>query len=212
MTWSKKGDWADYYSATNYSTGAFSAKEKLVAEFIDAVQPASVWDLGANAGVFSRIAADKSISTIALDSDAAAVEANYQRCAAGGPANLLPLVCDLTNPSPRIGWAAEERQSLEDRGPADLIMSLALIHHLAIANNVPLEQVADYWGRLGRHLLIEFVPKGDSQVERMLRTREDVFDQYHIEAFERAFETVFSIERRSQVEGSQRTLYLMRRR
>ena len=212
ISWRPKGDWANYYSATNYTTEAFSSKEKLVAEFIDAARPTSVWDLGANTGAFSRIAAGKSIPTVAIDFDAAAVEVNFQQCLTGGPASLLPLVCDLTNPSPGIGWANEERQSLEERGPADLIMALALVHHIAIANNVPLGRVADYFGRLGRHLLIEFVPKGDSQVDRMLRTREDIFEQYHVEAFERAFESVFSIEKRGRVEGSQRALYLMRRR
>jgi hypothetical protein len=140
------------------------------------------------------------------------VEANFQQCRKDGTQNLLPLVGDLTNPSHGIGWAGEERDSLEDRGPADLVMALALIHHLAIANNVPLEKTADYFSRLGKSLIIEFVPKTDSQVQRMLRTREDIFDRYDQAGFEEAFEKRFVIEKSRTVAGSARRLYLMRRR
>lgn len=212
LTWSPQGDWANYYSETNYSDDAFELKRELVSEFLDDARPNSVWDLGANTGVFSRIAAEKGIATTAIDFDPAAVEANYRQCQIEDRHNLLPLVGDLTNPSPTIGWAAEERDTLEDRGPADLVMALALIHHLAIANNVPLTRTAEYFARLGRHLIIEFVPKQDSQVQRMLRTREDVFEDYTQEGFEAAFETAFVIERQRAVSGSERTLYLMRRR
>lgn len=212
LTWTPQGDWADYYSATNYSEDSFEVKRAIVSEFLGEVGASSVWDLGANTGIFSRVATEKGIPTIAIDFDPAAVEVNYRQCKKDGEGNLLPLVGDLTNPSPGIGWAAEERQSLEQRGPADLVMALALIHHLAIANNLPLARVADYFARLGRHLIIEFVPKEDSQVRRMLRTREDIFEDYHPAGFEAAFETVFTIERRRSVTGSERTLYLMRRR
>ena len=93
------------------------------------------------------------------------------------PANdryLLPLMLDLGNPSPALGWASEERASLEQRGPADVVLALALVHHLAIGNNVPLPNVAEFFARLGRHLVIEFVPKSDSQVQRMLSSRTDI--------------------------------------
>ena len=212
LSWAPKGDWANYYSATNYSDESFALKREIVAAFIDEAHPASVWDLGANTGVFSRIASEKGISTTSIDFDPAAVEANFQQGRKDGAKNLLPLVGDLTNPSHGIGWAGEERDSLEDRGPADMVMALALIHHLAIANNVPLEKTADYFSRLGKSLIIEFVPKADSQVQRMLRTREDIFDRYDQAGFEEAFEKRFVIEKSRTVAGSARRLYLMRRR
>jgi ribosomal protein L11 methylase PrmA len=212
LSWAPKGDWANYYSATNYSDESFALKREIVSAFIDEARPESVWDLGANTGVFSRVASEKGINTTAIDFDPAAVEANFQQCRKDGTQNLLPLVGDLTNPSTGIGWAGEERESLEERGPAGLVMALALIHHLAIANNVPLEKAADYFSRLGESLIIEFVPKTDSQVQRMLRTREDIFDRYDQPGFEEAFERFFVIEKSQAVSGSSRRLYLMRRR
>ncbi len=212
LNWTPKGDWANYYSATNYSDESFALKREIVSSFIDAARPASVWDLGANTGVFSRIASEKGIDTTAIDFDPAAVEANFQQCRKEGAKNLLPLVGDLTNPSNGIGWAGEERDSLEARGPADLVMALALIHHLAIANNVPLEKAANYFSRLCKSLIIEFVPKQDSQVQRMLRTREDIFDRYDQAGFEEAFAKRFVIEKSEAVSGSSRRLYLMHRR
>lgn len=212
LSWTPKGDWADYYSATNYSDDAFEVKQTIVSEFLAEARPADVWDLGANTGVFSRVASEQGIPTVAIDFDPAAVEANYRQVTKDGTQNLMPLVGDLTNPSPGIGWAAEERDSLEQRGPVGLVMALALIHHLAIANNLPLARVANYFARLGNSLIVEFVPKEDSQVRRMLRTREDIFENYHQAGFEAAFETEFTIEHRRSVSGSERTLYLMRRR
>ena len=119
---------------------------------------------------------------------------------------------DLTNPSPGLGWNHQERASLRKRGPADMVMALALVHHLAISNNVPLPQLADFFSRLGKELIVEFVPKGDSQVERLLASREDIFPNYTETGFEEAFSTVYEIIEKKQIEGSNRTLYLMQSR
>ena len=116
---------------------------------------------------------------------------------------------DLTNPSPALGWAHRERMSLEERGPADALLALALVHHLAIGHNLPLERVAGFLARLGRTLVIEFVPKTDSQVQRMLRSREDIFPSYTREGFEAAFKPAFRIDDAQPVAGSERVLYLM---
>jgi len=97
---------------------------------------------------------------------------------------IPPLLADLANPSPALGWAHRERRSLEQRGPADALLALALVHHLAIGRNVPLERIAEYFARLGRALVIEFVPKSDVQVKGMLAAREDIFDDYTAEGFE----------------------------
>ena len=122
---------------------------------------------------------------------------------------MLPLVMDLTNPSPGIGWQNEERSSLMERGPVDAVMALALVHHLAISNNVPLPDLAAFFARLGRWLIIEFVPKEDSQVQRLLQSRVDIFDQYHQAGFEEAFQTCFAIRECISIEGTRRWLYLM---
>jgi ribosomal protein L11 methylase PrmA len=213
--WKPSGTtWAKYYSQTNYSDQAMEGKRRLVAEMLDAVapQPRTVWDLGANTGVFSRIASERGAQTIAWDIDPAAVEKNYLECRAAGETHLLPLLEDLTNPSPDLGWALQERRSLMRRGPADLVLALALVHHLAIGNNVPLGHVARFLQTLGAWLIVEFVPKSDSQVQRLLASREDIFSGYSQANFETEFGPFFEIVRAAVVPDSERTLYLMRGR
>lgn len=203
--------WVNYYAeASHYSSDALEHKKELVASFIADVSPASLWDLGANTGMFSRIAADQGIDTVSFEMDPASVEENYREMKQKKERHLLPLVCDLTNPSPALGWANEERSTIEERGPADVVLALALIHHIAIANNVPLPLVAAYFARLARRLIIEFVPKGDEKVTQLLATREDIFPSYTREGFERAFEERFTIERAEPIKGTERVLYLMR--
>lgn len=204
------GVWADYYSETNYTEAAAAHKAELVARYVEQARPAQVWDLGANVGRYSRIAAERGIFTVSIDFDPAAVEANYRACREARITTILPLLLDLANPSPDLGWAHQERLSLQSRGPADLVMALALIHHLVISNNTPLERVAEYFAVLGRHLIVEFVPKQDSQVQRLLASREDIFDRYTREGFEQAFERSYEILDRQEIRDSKRTLYLMR--
>jgi hypothetical protein len=202
--------WGNYYEATNYSQAAFAHKRDIVQGWINRLSPASVWDLGANDGTFSRLASSRGIPTIAFDVDPVAVEKNYVQAANASDRHMLPLRVDLTNPSGRYGWANAERDALADRGPADLALVLALVHHLAIGHNVPLHRIALYLARICRTLVIEFVPKQDSQVQRMLASRVDVFDDYTLEAFERAFSTCFDIEDVMRVDDSSRVIYLMR--
>jgi ribosomal protein L11 methylase PrmA len=176
---------------------------------LDRIQPEVVWDLGANTGEFSRIAAGKNIRTLSFDVDPACVELNYRKCRGEGVTNILPLLIDLTNPSPGIGWNNQERASLIERGPADTVLALALIHHLAISNNLPFSMIADFFSKICRSLIIEFVPKSDSQVQRLLATREDIFPTYTKEEFESEFNGYFRIIESRQIKHSERTVYLM---
>ncbi|MFQ5495344.1 MAG: class I SAM-dependent methyltransferase [Phycisphaerae bacterium] len=203
-------EWGDYYDGTNYTEEALAHKSRIVEGFLDRAEPQTVWDLGANDGTFSRLAARRAACTVAFDADTAAVEKGYAVCRAERIANLLPLVMDLTNPSPSLGWATSERDSLLQRGPVDLVMALALIHHLAISNNVPLPHVAEFLSRLGRWAIVEFVPKSDSQVQRLLASREDIFPDYTRDGFERAFAARFTTEACEPITGSQRVVYLFR--
>jgi len=203
-------EWGDYYEITNYDDASFDRKKELVSSYIEKCNPGMLWDLGANDGTFSRLASEKGIPTIAFDIDPIAVEKNYLRIKEQKEKNLLPLRMDLTNPSPGLGWAHKERDSLRDRGQVDCCMALALIHHLCISNNVPLGMVAKYFAALGKHLIIEFVPKGDSQVDILLATREDVFPHYHIDGFEEAIAHYFDVVEKSSIEGTKRTLYLLK--
>jgi ribosomal protein L11 methylase PrmA len=213
LRWRPAGtEWADYARDHNYSEGALAAKRRLVRELLASIGPSTVWDLGGNTGTFSRVAREVAPSVVCVDVDPAAVELNYREVRARQETGLLPLQLDLMNPSPAVGWAHEERLSLEERGPAGALLALALVHHLAIANNVPLPRIAEFFARLGPVLVIEFVPKSDSQVERLLRNRPDVFPEYTREGFERAFATYYDIAVPVSIPGSERVLYLMRRR
>ena len=205
-------EWAEYYDETNYTDTATGRKLTLVGEFLDETRPRSVWDLGANTGRFSRLAARRGAQTVAFDVDPACVERNFREAVARGEPNILPLWLDLTNPSPSLGWDHDERSSLLDRGPADVVMALALVHHLAISGNVPLSRIASFLRKSCRSLVIEFVPKDDSQVRRLLSSRVDVFDGYTQDGFEAAFVEHFAIERSEPIVESERTLYLMRAR
>jgi ribosomal protein L11 methylase PrmA len=213
LTWKPAGtEWGNYYEITNYTDIAFSHKKEIISGWLKDVAPASVWDLGANNGEFSRLASGMGIPTVAWDIDPSAVEQDYLRVKSEKEQNLLPLVLDLTNPSPALGWANEERDSLGQRGPADMVFALALIHHLAVSNNVPLTRLADFFAGLGRWLIIEWVPKTDSQVQKLLRTRKDIFDGYTREGFESAFGRRFHIRESVDVNQSERRMYLLERK
>jgi ribosomal protein L11 methylase PrmA len=216
LSWKPSGtEWAGYYTDTNYTSAALEHKKKIVSNFLERIHPPDglyphcLWDLGANTGLFSRLASERGIYTVAFDIDPAAVELNYRDCLKTQEENLLPLVMDFTNPSPSIGWHNNERDSLMERAPAEAAMALALVHHLAISNNVPLPHLARFFRDITHWLIIEFVPKADSQVQRLLATREDIFADYHFEGFEKAFGEFFRIVESMDVQESQRRIYLM---
>ena len=213
LRWEPAGtEWADYAENTSYGDAAALRKDELVREFLAAAGGDRVWDLGANTGRFSRIAASLGRRVVAWDVDPAATELHYRRIRADGTTSILPLVLDLGNPSPGLGWANAERRSLQDRADADVVLALALVHHLAISRNVPFDRLADYFADLAPGLVIEFVPKDDPMVRRLLATREDVFPDYTIEAFRAAFGRRFEILAEAPIEGVSRSLLRMRRR
>ena len=212
LDWKPAGtEWCDYYADTNYSGDAMTAKEATVAAFIEQISPKTAWDLGANTARFSRLAAERGAYTCAFDIDPAAVEKAYRDARTRKDDSLLPLRMDLMNPSPGLGWRLAERESFAERGRPDVVLALALVHHLAIGRNVPLPDLAEFFAGLTEHLIVEFVPKADSQVVRLLASREDIFPDYTEDGFEAAFSHRFEILRREEVSGSERTMYLMRR-
>ena len=202
--------WSHYERLESYGSGALAAKEHFVKEVLASFPRGVLWDLGANTGSYSEIAARLGFEVIALDEDVGAVEQNYLACKSRGEHSVLPIVADLMVQSPAAGWENGERLSLLDRGPADAVLALALVHHLAIGQNLPLERVAGFMKRCGRHLLIEFVPKEDPQVKDMLFLRDFSFPRYTKGNFEAAFRPYFDILSTVELPGSVRTLYSMR--
>ncbi|HXF54277.1 MAG TPA: class I SAM-dependent methyltransferase [Hyphomicrobiaceae bacterium] len=203
-------EWGSYYADTNYSAAAFSAKERIVRELVQASAARTVWDIGANDGHFSRLIRDLADEIVSIDVDPRAVNSNYLRCRRNDIRNIVPLLADINSPTPALGFANRERRALCDRGRPDLILALALVHHLAISNNLPFRYIAEFLAGQCRSLVIEFVPKSDSQVQRLLLNRRDIFDDYTEEHFREAFSAAFSILERRAIAGSERSLYLMR--
>lgn len=204
-----RSNWERYDEFHQYGEAAYTSKRELVARFLERAKPETVWDLGANVGEFSRIASAQGAMTIAFDYDHGAVERNYADVRKNREERLVPLVLDLTNPSPALGWAHTERASLLERGPADMVLALALVHHLAIGNNVPLPELARFLSKCGRWAIVEFVPKQDPQVEKLLANRVDIFQDYSREGFEAAFGSEFTLHESETIPGTDRVLYLM---
>ena len=205
----KKSVWSSYYEQLSYTSGAFEDKKKVVEEWIRKLSPSTVWDLGANVGIFSRISASCGVFTMSFDMDPVCVEVNYTECKKKGEVNILPLVMDLTNPSPGIGWENKERESFIERGPCDTALALALVHHLAIGRNVPFEKMAQFFSRICKNLIIEFIPPDDERAKLLLSRKKENFEWYNLNRFEKTFSRFFIILERKQLKDSSRVLYLM---
>ncbi len=207
-------EWEEYYSNTNYSDEAFLDKKKIILNFLEDVEIDSedlAVDIGANDGEFSRVISDKFKEVISLDIDYNSVNSNYLK-AFDNKENILPLMFDFTNPSPAIGFSLKERKSFNDRCDVRLVMALALLHHMAISNNVPFIKIAEWFASLSEYLIIEYVPKEDSKVKILLNTRNDIFDSYDIDSFEESFKEFYDIKKKVKVKSSERTMYLMVRK
>ena len=209
ITWRGGTEGGDYEEAHNEDDGGRRGEGARVRSFIQEAQARRVLDLGANAGEYSRVARSAGAElVIAADGDFMAVERGFQRLRSRGETGIHPLVVDLTNPAPAQGWDHAEWMSFADRAAADAVMALALVHHLAIGNNVPLVGVASMLARLGREVIIEWVPKADPQVQRLLRAREDIFDGYTVEGLLQAFAGIgLQPVRRAPVGDSGRVLF-----
>ncbi len=203
-----KSYWSEYSELHVYGRESFIDKKRTVNDFIKQTSAKTALDIGANTGEFTAICTGKNIRTVAIDNDHISVERLYQSNTQT-TANCLPLVLDITNPSPAIGWANEERLSFVDRGPFDLVLALAIIHHIAIERNIPLSNIIRLFSRLGTYVIVEFVPKQDAEVQTMLSNREDIFSRYSQKEFERECNKLFTIRHIKPVVDSVRVLYLL---
>ena len=147
-----------------------------------------------------------------LDIDPAAGEQNFLNAQKNEETNILPLLLDLANPSLNTGWANSERKSFMDRSPSDAVLVLALIHHLAVSNNLLLSKIAAVFQRIPKFLIIEFIPKIDSQTSRLFVTQEDIFGNYTLGNFEKEFQNFFDIRQKIGLDNSERRLYLMEKK
>lgn len=207
----KKSEWSDYASNNSYTDETQARKEELVRTFVRETSARTVWDVGCNTGNYSAVALSAGAqSVIGFDADQLAVDACHTRARAQG-LNLTALVMDLTNQTGCQGWRQQERQGLEQRARADGVMALALIHHLAIGRNIPLDQIAQWLVSFAPAGVVEFVAKDDEMVQRLLSTREDIFPNYTAENFHTTLERYAVVEAVVPVSPT-RTMFRFRRR
>jgi hypothetical protein len=205
-------EWSHYAGeASHYTPEAEEAKRSFVERHASRAG-GMLWDLGGNVGRYSRLGSRHGMYAVCFDGDAGCVERAYRSAREERIERFHPLVLDLANPSPGAGWAHRERAGLAERGPADLLLALALVHHLRITANIPFDRMLSFFHAIGREAIVEFVPKDDGMTRRLLRSRADVFDDYDRPGFERAVSALFSVEEVLDLPGTQRTLYHLRRR
>ncbi len=206
-----KSVWRDYAGNNSYASDAAGKKAEFIRDFASATRPALLWDLGCNTGEYARTALRAGAKLcIGFDLDVGALDQAYLRAKAEG-LNFLPLHLDATNPSPSQGWAQGERKGFGERASADSILALALVHHLAISRNVPLDYVVDWLVGLAPAGVIEFIQKSDPMVQELLRFREDVFLNYSENDFERALTTRARVRKVENVSSAGRKLYWFER-
>lgn len=202
-----RSHWTDYADNNSYNDPDRDAKERFVNDVVSLRHRKLVWDLGCNTGRFSRIAAESSDYVVAMDSDRISVGKLYSDLRANGPANILPLVNNVVDPSPGLGWRLGERRTLHERGRPDLILCLALIHHLVISANVPLKDLIQWLAQLGSDLVIEFVCRNDPMVEALLRNKTERYDDYDATFFEECLGNSFNIIEKHEFTSGTRILY-----
>jgi hypothetical protein len=201
--------WSGYYNEAWQRDNYLQTKKDIISGWLGFIPYSSALDLGSNEGVFTELVAAGNKKLICADVDHYSINRLYQKIKRDGQKNIHPLVTDLSHPSPAIGLNNEERMSFKERVKADLVLALALIHHLAIGKNIPFSGMADFFQQLGHYLVIEFIPKEDEKIRFMLQQKKDVYQDYTVENFLAVFSGRYKLLDRQVVGTSKRTLYLM---
>ena len=209
---SSQRHWVEYSENRSYTSQEIEAKQKFVDKHLENIRPHSVWDLGCNTGEFSFIARKYSDLVIAADADPESVNHLYRHCRQNDISGILPLVLDVTNPTPGLGWNNLARQGFLNRGKPTIVLMLALLHHLCFTHNVPFAYVFDLLLVVeAKNVIIEFVPKSDPMVKKLLANREDVYPWYNLPAFETEAFKHFSLVDRHELPAGKRVLYCLKR-
>jgi ribosomal protein L11 methylase PrmA len=202
------GTWLGYATQNTYSEEDSARKDGFVRAVCADRRPRLVWDLGCNNGRHARIAAEYAECIVALDADPGPVEVLYRSLRDEGRSDILPLTMNLTDPSPGLGWRGRERKSLLDRGQPDLVLALALVHHLAIGGNVPLTEVVDWLAEMGAAVVVEFPTRADPMVQALLaRKPRTPHVDYDRASFERGLAAAFDVRRTEELASGTRVLY-----
>jgi len=214
----EKTQWKDYYSITNYDAEAFEYKKQLVKKWFALINASKAVDLGGNDGTFSRVLKDDATELLVTDIDPNAVNHNYNQVLKNKERNILPLVSDLLNPAPGIGFNNRERSPLQQRikeAGYDVALALALIHHISLTGNVPFAMSAEMFASLTPYLIIEFPDREDSWVSFLLKSKREFaghFDYYNLKNFEAGYGLYYETIEKQQIPGTHRTMFLLKRK
>ena len=199
--------WQNYSKENTYDGAEYNQKKKIVSEFIRKRNPNTIIDLGCNDGDYSNLCLDHGVkNVVGFDFDHNSISRAFLR-AMNNKRSFLPLVLDASNPSPSQGWFQKERKGFLERFNADALIALAFEHHLVIAKNIPIEQFIDWLLNISKNGLIEFVPKSDETIQKMLRFREDVFLNYSETEFENCLKAKSNIINKNLITKSGRIIY-----
>ncbi|HWC12948.1 MAG TPA: hypothetical protein VG455_17210 [Acidimicrobiales bacterium] len=213
LSWQPEASaWTSYPTTNTYAADDRARKLRFVDSVSSSARPRLVWDLGCNDGTYARAAAAHASQVVAMDADHATVELLYRSLRSAGVRNILPLVVDLADPSPSLGWRNRERPGLLERPRPDLVLALALVHHLAIGANIPLPQVVEWLAGLSEVAVVEFVDRHDPMVAQLLANKSVAHADYSLTGFEHQVAEHFDVEAREELSSGTRVLYALRRR
>ncbi|PZF73050.1 class I SAM-dependent methyltransferase [Taibaiella soli] len=205
-------NWNHYYSETILSQEYLQFKEQTVAQWLKEKSPKTTVDVGCNTGVFSFIASQNSGQVVSLDTDPYSIDLLFLMAQKEGVKNLTTFVGDICNPAAAFGWNNAEQSALLSRLKGDMVLSLALIHHLALTKNVPLEMILETFANIStQYVIMEFVPKSDPRSQTLLQNKTDIFPSYTQADFETVAQQFFTIEKQTPMQGSERVLYLLKK-
>jgi hypothetical protein len=210
LHWNKgKTEWSDYAQTHSYDDENFQMKIDFVRRSSEAKPRALSWDIGCNTGTFSKILAEHADTVIAMDVDPLAVQKLYNELKSDPKAakNITPIINNIADASPGIGWRGNERRRLENRGRPDLTICLALVHHVCISAHIPLYEFVAWLASLGTDIVIEMVTKEDAMVKKLLLNKDDIYNDYETEFLEECLDKHFNIEERMSYHNDTRILY-----
>ena len=202
-----KSSWNTYYQGDSYNDEAFGEKKSILETMLNHLNPQTVWDLGSNDGFFTELVSKHSKYSVAFDFDVTCLENMYQRLRGQNNQDILPLYLNIANPTPGIGWENKERKSLFDRGPCDLALALAVVHHLVVTAAIPLPKIVDFFRKVSRNLIIEYVPPTDPKFQQISRSNPNDFSFFTEEYFQTTFLKSFTLVKRLPIHSSKRTIY-----
>ena len=207
----KSSEWSEYPAQLHHYTAEQSnRKREWVREIVENLRPARTLDIGANTGEYSVLVAETGAEVVALERDAASADRIFRL----SQARKLPIQtihADLARPTPAVGWDNKESSALLSRleGQFDLVLMLAVVHHLLLLEQIPLQAIAALCHRLTcRFLVVEWVPVSDPMFQELMRGREALYGALQEDDFLDACKGLFVLLRRETLANGRVLLLL----